>query len=78
MEFLGLSFGLVGADILNLGGVFVAVVLMEVDDLELEVGVVAKLVWSYLKGRLYFLWCLVECRWKKKCLMLVVKVHLVW
>ena len=51
---------------------------MEVDDLELEVGVVAKLVCSYLKGRLYFLWCLVECRWKKKCLMLVVEVSLVW
>ena len=78
MEFLGVSFGLVEADILNLGGLFVAVVLMEVGDLELEVGVVAKLVWSYLKGRLYFLWCLVECRLKKKCLMLVVEVPLVW
>ena len=73
-----MSLGLVGADILNLGGVFLAVVLMEVDDLELEVGVVAELVCSYLKGRLYFLWCLVECRWKKKCLMLVVEVSLVW
>ena len=73
-----MSLGLVGADILNLGGVFLAVVLMEVDDLELEVGVVAELVWSYLKERLYFLWCLVECCWKKKCLMLVVEVPLVW
>ena len=61
LECLGVSFGLVGGDIFDLGGGFVAVVMeMEVDDLELEVGVVVRLVWGCLNGRLYFLWRL--CR----------------
>ena len=33
---------------------------IEVDDLELEVGVVVRLVWCCLNRRLYFLWRL--CR----------------
>ena len=38
------------------GGGFVAVLVeMEVDDLELEVGVAARLVWGCLNERLYFL-----------------------
>ena len=45
--------------VLELGEAFVAVVVeMEVDDLELEVGAVVRLVWNCLNGRLYFLWCL--------------------
>ena len=44
VEYLGVSFELVG-DILNLGGVFVAVVVeMKVEDFELEVEVVVRLV----------------------------------
>ena len=47
-----------GGDVLDLGEGFVAVVVeMEVDDLELEVGAVVRLVWNCLNGRLYFLWC---------------------
>ena len=59
LECLGVGFGLVGDDIFDFGGGFVAMVVeMEVDDLELEleVGVVARLVWSCVNGRLYFLW----------------------
>ena len=57
MDCLGLSFGLVGGDIFDLGESFVAVVVeMEVDDFESEVGIVVRLVWSCLNGRLYFLW----------------------
>lgn len=42
---LGVSFGLVGGDIFDLGGIFVAVVVeIEVHDLELEEGVVVRLV----------------------------------
>ena len=42
---LGVGFGLVGGDIFNLSGGFVAVVVeMEVDDLELEVGAIVRLV----------------------------------
>ena len=45
VEYLGVSFELVGGDILNLGGVFVAVVVdMKVEDFELEVEVVVRLV----------------------------------
>ena len=55
-ECLGVGFGLVGGDILDLGWVFVAVVVMAVDDLELEVGAVVRIVWKCLNGRLYFLW----------------------
>ena len=59
VECLGVGFGLVGDDIFDFGGVFVAVVVeMEVDDLELEVevGDVVSLVWSCVNGRLYFFW----------------------
>ena len=59
LECLGVGFGLVGDDIFDSGRGFVAMVVeMEVDDLELEleVGVVARLVWSCVNGRLYFLW----------------------
>ena len=42
---LVVSFGLVGGDIFDLGGIFVAVVVeIEVHHLELEVGVVVRLV----------------------------------
>ena len=45
VEYLGVSFELVGGDILNLGGGFVAVVVeMKVEDFELEVEVVVRLV----------------------------------
>ena len=45
VECLWVSFGLVGGDILDLGGSFVAVVVeMEVDDFELEVEVAVRLV----------------------------------
>ena len=45
VEYLGVSFELVGGNILNLGGVFVAVVVeMKVEDFELEVEVVVRLV----------------------------------
>ena len=45
VEYLEVSFELVGGDILNLGGVFVAVVVeMKVEDFELEVEVVVRLV----------------------------------
>ena len=47
-EYLGVSFGLMGGNIVDLVGGFV------VDDLELEVGVVAS-CWGCLNGRLYFL-----------------------
>ena len=45
VECLGVSFGLVGGDIFDLGGDFVVVVVeMKVDDLELEVVAVVRLV----------------------------------
>ena len=45
VEYLGVSFELVRGDILNLGGGFVAVVVeMKVEDFELEVEVVVRLV----------------------------------
>ena len=54
---VGVSFGLIGGNILGLGGGFVAAVVeMEMYDLELEVGVVVRPVWGCLNGRLYFLW----------------------
>ena len=56
MECLGVSFGMEGGDILDLGGGFLVVVVeIEVDDLEQEVGVVIKLAWDCLNGRLRFL-----------------------
>ena len=66
VECLGVSFGLVGGDILDLVGAFVAVMVveMEVDDLELEVGV--RLVWDCLNGRLYFLWRLSRMSLERK------------
>ena len=57
MECLGVSLRLVVGDICDVGGSFVVVVVeMHVDALELEVEVVAGLVWGCLNGRLYFLW----------------------
>ena len=41
----------------DLDGGFAAVV-MEVDDLELEGGVIVRLFWGFLSRRLYLLWCL--------------------
>ena len=56
---LGVGFGLVGGDILNLVEGFMEVVVeMKVDDLESEVGAVVRLVGNFLNGKLYFLWCL--------------------
>lgn len=53
MECLAVTFGLVGGDIFDLGRGFVAVVVeMKVNDLELEVGVVFRLAWGCLNGRL--------------------------
>lgn len=53
MECLAVRFGLVGGDIFDLGRGFVAVVVeMKVNDLELEVGVVFRLAWGCLNGRL--------------------------
>ena len=53
VECLGVSFGLVGGHIFDLVGGFVAVgVEREVDDLELEVGVIVRIVWDCLNGRL--------------------------
>ena len=47
VECFGVSFGLVGGDIFDLGGGFVfAVVEMEMDNLRLEVGAVVRLVWE--------------------------------
>ena len=44
VECLGVSFGLVGGNIFDFVGPVVVVVDMEVDDLELEVGAVVKIV----------------------------------
>ena len=43
---------------MNLVGGFVVVVEMEVNDLELEVGDVVRIVWCCANEELYFLWCL--------------------
>ena len=57
VECVGVGFGLVEGDIFDMAGnVHAVVVEMEVDDLELEVQFVVRLVWSCLNGRLYFLW----------------------
>ena len=57
VECLRVGFGLVEGDILDLSGGFIALLVeMEVDDLELEVGTVVRLIWGYLNWRLYFLW----------------------
>ena len=57
VECLGGSLRLVVGDIFDVDGGFVVVVVeMDVDALELEVGVVARLVWDCLNGGLYFLW----------------------
>ena len=54
-----MGFGLVGGDIFDFGGGFVVVVMeMEVNDLELEVGDVVRIVWSCVNEELGFLWCL--------------------
>ena len=67
VECLGVSFGLVGGDIFDLVGVFVAVVVeREVDDLELEVRVIVRLVWDCLNRRLYCLWRLSRMSLERK------------
>ena len=59
VECLRVGFGLVEGDILDLSGGFIALVAeMEVDDLELEVGAVVRLICCCLNCRLYFLWSL--------------------
>ena len=56
VEYLRVGFGLVGGDIFNLYGDFVAkVVEVEVEDLELVVKAVVRLVWDCLNGRMYLL-----------------------
>ena len=56
MECLGVGFGLMGDNILDLSWGFVAVVVeMEVDDLEFEVAVV-RVIWGCLNWRMHFLW----------------------
>ena len=48
---------MVGGDIFDFGEGFVVVVVdMQVDDLELEVRAVVRVVWNCLNGELYFLW----------------------
>ena len=67
VECLGVGFGLVGGDILDLSGGFIALVVeMEVDDLELEAGAVVRLIWGCLNWRLYFLWRLSQMSLKSK------------
>ena len=58
VDCLGVSFGLVEGDIFDLDQTFVVLVEIKVDDLELEEGVVVRLVWGCMNGRLCFLWCL--------------------
>ena len=54
VECLGVCFGLMGGDILDLSEVFIVLVVeMEVHDLELEAGDVVRLIWGYLNWRLY-------------------------
>ena len=56
VECLRVGFGLVEGGIFDLSGGFIALVVeMEKDDLELEVGAVARLIWGCLNWRLYFL-----------------------
>ena len=56
VECLGVSFELVEGDIFDLGGGLVAVLLEMEVDVELEVGVVVRLVCGCLNGRLYMFW----------------------
>ena len=56
---VGVGCGLVGSDIFDFSGGFVAVVVeMVVGDLNLEIGAVVRTVRSCVNGELYFLWCL--------------------
>ena len=45
-----------GCDIFDFGGGFVVVVVEEVNDLELEVGDVVRIVWCRVNKELYCLW----------------------
>ena len=55
VECLRVGFWLVGSDIFNFSGVFVVMVVeMEMDDLELEVGDVVRIAWSWVNSKLYF------------------------
>ena len=53
LEWLGVGLGLVGGSIFDLCGDFVATV---VEDLQLVLKAVVRLVWDCLRGRMYFLW----------------------
>ena len=57
VECLGVSFGLVGGGIFNLSGGFVVLVVeVRLEDLELVVKAVVRLIWGCLSGMMYFLW----------------------
>lgn len=48
---------LAGGDIFNFDrDFFFVVVKMEMEDLELELGTVVRLVWGFLNEKIYFLW----------------------
>ena len=51
-----IGFGLVGHDIFDFGGDFIVVVMEEVNDLELNVGDVGRIVWCRVNEELYSLW----------------------
>ena len=55
VECLRVGFWLVGSDIFDFSGVFVVMVVeMKMDDLELEVGDVVRIAWSWVNSKLYF------------------------
>lgn len=57
VECLGVGFMLAGGDIFNFDrDFFLVVVKMEMEDLELELGTVVRLVWGFLNEKIYFLW----------------------
>ena len=56
-----------GGDIFDFGGVFVAVVVeMEVEDLELWLGALVRVVWSCENRELFFLWRLSQMSLERK------------
>lgn len=57
VECLGVGFMLAGGDIFNFDrDFFLVVVKTEMEDLELELGTVVRLVWGFLNEKIYFLW----------------------
>ena len=53
----GVSFGLVGGGIFNLSGGFVVLVVeVRLEDLELVLKAVVRLIWGCLSEMMYFLW----------------------